>query len=154
MILRDTLLGDYEFQNFRQTAKKFFSFQNVSEELEIRVQELEVISDQVRGLPADYAEVKMERNIEGKLEFLNEDIHALKDNLEDRIKNLKEDAKKNEQRQKEVQIMDANLASIQKKVLFMLKSSSVPLKEEIEVWQDLQKPSRDLQQVKFICIIQ
>lgn len=121
-------------------------YKNVSEELDSKLQELNDIVDELHSLP-DCEDLKAESRLEEKLDALQNDISNLKDSLAERLKNLKKDTEKNEKRQKELQNLEASLVDIQKKVSQMLKSSELPTEDDVEIWKQMPKPGRELQQV-------
>lgn len=121
-------------------------YKNISEELDAKIQELNDITDQLHSLP-ECEDLKAESRLEEKLDALQNDISNLKGNLAEKLKNLKEDTKKNEKRQKELQNLEASLVDMQKKVSQMLKSSELPTEDDLEIWKQMPKPGRELQQV-------
>lgn len=121
-------------------------YKNVSEELDAKLQELNDITDELHSLP-ECEDLKAESRIEEKLDALQNDISNLKGSLAEKLKHLKEDAKKNEKRQKELQNLEASLVDMQKKVSQMLNSSELPTEDDLEIWKQMPKPGRELQQV-------
>lgn len=124
----------------------FFFYKNISEELNPKLQELNDITDQLRSLP-ECEDLKAESHLEEKLDGLKNDISHLKVTLAEKTKNLKKDTEKNEKRQKELQNLDVSLVDIRQKVSQMLQSSELPTEDDLEIWKQMPKPGRELQQV-------
>ena len=86
--------------------------------------------------------------VEKRFTGLKTDIEKLKERFAKRVQDLKESAKKCEERQAKVKSLEASLDVIQRKVSKM-SILDLPSSESKDVWTNLQLHNKQLQEVRY-----